>query len=149
MKKHSSNVNPKKEKTGFKINQIFLLNSLIIIVLINFTNYWLDDRPDVYHFGWLFVNVVWYVGIITGIVLVIGKIRFGFILSGILSWITLAFWSFDNFYVIFGISILSPHHNEIITLRNFIGILITIVAIITSHNAFHKVIAYKYKEKSV
>lgn len=149
MKKNSSNVNPRKEKTGFQINQIFLLGSLIIMTLIGSTYYWLDDRLDVNHLGWLIVSVMWYVGIISGIVLVICKFQLGFILTGILSWITLAFWSFDNFYVVFDISILAPPPSEIITLKNFIGMAIAIMAIITSHNAFHKVIDYKCKEKSV
>ena len=149
MKENSSHVNPRKEKTGFKINQKLLLVSLIAMAIIGTTYYWLDDRPDVYHPGWIVAGIIWYIGIISGIIFVNGKTRLGFIISGILSWITLAFWSFDNFYVVFDTSILSPHPNEIITLRNFIGIFVVIIAIVASHNTFHKVIDYQYKGKPI
>ena len=149
MRENPPETNPRDEKTGFKINQKLLLVSLIAMAIIGTTYYWLDDRPDVYHPGWFAAGIVWYIGIISGIIFVKGKTRLGFIISGILSWITLAFWSFDNFYVVFDTSILSPHPNEIITLRNFIGMFVVIIAIIASHNTFHKVIDYQYKGKPV
>lgn len=140
---------PKKEKTGFKINQKLLLGSLIAMAIIGTSYYWLDDRSDVYYPSWIIAGIVWYVGLVSGIIFVMNKTRLGFIVSGILSWITLVFWSLDNFYAVFHISILSPHPNEMIVLRNFIGIFIAIIAIITSHNSFHKVIDYQYKKKSI
>ncbi len=149
MRENPPETNPRDEKTGFKINQKLLLVSLIAMAIIGTTYYWLDDRPDVYHPGWFAAGIVWYIGIISGIIFVKGKTRLGFIISGILSWITLAFWSFDNFYVVFDTSILAPHPNEIITLRNFIGMFVVIIAIIASHNTFHKVIDYQYKGKPV
>ncbi len=149
MRENTPETNPRDEKTGFKINQKLLLVSLIAMAIIGTTYYWLDDRPDVYHPGWIVAGIVWYIGIISGIIFVKGKTRLGFIISGILSWITLAFWSFDNFYVVFDTSILAPHPNEIITLRNFIGIFVVIIAIIASHNTFHKVIDYQYKGKPI
>ncbi|MBM2819914.1 MAG: NAD-dependent epimerase/dehydratase family protein [Nitrosarchaeum sp.] len=149
MRENPPETNPRDEKTGFKINQKLLLVSLIAMAIIGTTYYWLDDRPDVYHPGWIAAGIVWYVGIISGIIFVKDKTRLGFIISGILSWITLAFWSFDNFYVVFDTSILAPHPNEIITLRNFIGMFVVIIAIIASHNTFHKVIDYQYKGKPI
>jgi len=149
MRENPPETNPRDEKTGFKINQKLLLVSLIAMAIIGTTYYWLDDRPDVYHPGWIAAGIVWYIGIISGIIFVKGKTRLGFIISGILSWITLAFWSFDNFYVVFDTSILAPHPNEIITLRNFIGMFVVIIAIIASHNTFHKVIDYQYKGKPI
>ena len=149
MRENPPETNPRDEKTGFKINQKLLLVSLIAMAIIGTTYYWLDDRPDVYNPGWIVAGIVWYVGIISGIIFVKGKTRLGFIISGILSWITLVFWSFDNFYVVFDTSILAPHPNEIITLRNFIGMFFVIIAIIASHNTFHKVIDYQYKGKPI
>jgi uncharacterized protein YbjT (DUF2867 family) len=149
MRENPPETNSRDEKTGFKINQKLLLGSLIVMAIIGTTYYWLDDRSDVYHPGWIAAGIVWYVGIISGIIFVKGKTRLGFIISGILSWVTLAFWSFDNFYVVFDTSILAPHPNEIITLRNFIGIFVAIIAIVASHNTFHKVIDYQYKGKPI
>ena len=149
MRENPPETNPRDEKTGFKINQKLLLVSLIAMAIIGTTYYWLDDRPDVYNPGWIVAGIVWYIGIISGIIFVKGKTRLGFIISGILSWITLVFWSFDNFYVVFDTSILAPHPNEIITLRNFIGMFVVIIAIIASHNTFHKVIDYQYKGKPI
>jgi len=149
MRKNPPEIKPSEEKTGFKINQKLLLGSLIFMAIIGTTYYWLDDRPDVYHPLWITSGILWYVGIISGIIFVKSKTRLGYIISGILSWITLAFWTFDNFYVVFNTSILSPHPNEVITLRNFVGIFVAILAIITSHNTFHKVIDYQYKGKPI
>jgi len=149
MKQNPPKINPREEKTGFKINQKFLLGSLIAMALIGTTYYWLDDRSEVYHYGWIASGIVWYIGIILAIIFVKSKTKLGFILSGILSWITLVFWSFDNFYVFFDTSILATHPNEIVTLRNFIGIFATLIAIIASHNTFHKVIDYQYKGKPI
>jgi len=145
MKENPPIVNPREEKTGFKINQKLLLISLIALAIIGSTYYWLDDRPDIYHPVWLAAGILWYIGIISGIIFVNSKTRLGFIISGILSWITLAFWTFDNFYVVFNTSILAPPPNELITLRNFVGIFVAVIAIIASHNTFHKVIDYQYK----
>jgi len=149
MRENPPQTNPREEKTGFKINHKLLLGSLIVMALIGSTYYWLDDRPDVYYPTWLAAGFFWYVGIISGIIFVKSKTRLGFIISGILSWITLAFWAFDNFYVAFNTSILAPHPNDLITLRNFIGMLTAIIAIIASHNTFHKVIDYQYKGKPI
>jgi uncharacterized membrane protein len=149
MKQNPPKINPREEKTGFKINQKLLLGSLIAMAFIGTTYYWLDDRPEVYYFGWIAGSIFWYVGIISAIIFVKSKTRLGFILSGILSWITLVFWSFDNFYVVFDTSILASHPNEIITLRNFVGIFATLIAIIASHNTFHKVIDYQYRGKPI
>ncbi|EGG43004.1 NAD-dependent epimerase/dehydratase [Candidatus Nitrosarchaeum limnium SFB1] len=142
-------INRREEKTGFKINQKLLLGSLIAMSIIGTTYYWLDDRPDVYSTVWLAAGTMWYIGIISGIIFVKSKTRLGFIISGILSWITLAFWSFDNFYVVFNTSIIASHPNDVITIRNFIGIFVTVIAIISSHNTFHKVIDYQYKGKPI
>ncbi|MCE9652780.1 MAG: NAD(P)H-binding protein [Nitrosarchaeum sp.] len=149
MRENPPKVNPREEKSGFKINQKLLLLSLIVMAIIGSTYYWLDDRSDVFHPMWFAAGILWYVGIISAIIFVKSKTRLGFIISGILSWITLAFWSFDNFYIVFNTSILSSHPNDLITLRNFIGIFVTIIAIIASHNTFHKVIDYQYKGKPI
>lgn len=149
MRENPPETEPREEKTGFKINQKLLLASLIAMAIIGTTYYWLDDRPDVYSLGWLAAGFLWYIGIISGIIFVKSKTRLGYMISGLLSWVTLAFWSFDNFYVVFQASILAPPPNLIITLRNFVGMFVVVITIIASHNAFHKVIDYQYKGKPI
>ncbi|MFB5637020.1 MAG: NAD(P)H-binding protein [Nitrosarchaeum sp.] len=149
MKASPPETNPREEKTGFKINQKLLLGSLIFMAIIGTTYYWLDDRPDVFYPIWILTALFWYVGIFSAIIFVNNKTRLGFMISGILSWITLAFWSFDNFNVVFDTSIISSPPNDIIVLRNFIGIFVAVMAIISSHNTFHKVIDYQFKGKPI
>jgi len=149
MRENPPEMNPREEKSGFKINQKFLLGSLIVMAIIGTTYYWIDDRPDVYNLFWLLAGILWYVGIIAAIIFVKSKTRLGFMISGVLSWITLIFWSIDNFYVFFNTSILAPYPNDVITLRNFIGMFVVAIAIISSHNTFHKVIDYQNKGKPI
>ena len=149
MRKNPPESNPREEKTGFKINQKLLLASLIAMAIIGTTYYWLDDRFDVYAPIWIFTSILWYVGIISAIIFVNSKTRLGYMISGILSWITLAFWSLDNFNFVFSTSLISPPPNDVIILRNFIGVFIAIIAIISSHNTFHKVIDYQFKGKPI
>ena len=141
--------NPREEKTGFKINQKILIVSLIAYAICGTTYYWLDDRPEVYEPLWLTVSVFWYSTIGFGILFVYNKTRLGYLIAGILSWFTLAFWLFDNFHVAFQMSLIAQEPNELMTIRNFIGIAIAVIAVIASHNLFHKVIDYQYKGKPI
>ena len=135
----------KEEKTGFKINQRVIQISLFALAIIGTSYYWLDDRPEVYQPLWLLGSFVWYVTIFMSILFIRNKTRLGYFIAGILSWITLAFWLFDNSYVVFETSLIAAQPNEMMTLRNFIGILIASIAVVSSHNLFHKVIDYQYK----
>ena len=149
MRETPPKINPKEEKTGFKINQKLLLGSLIFMALIGTTYYWLDERPDVYHPLWITASIIWYVGIMFGIIFVKSKTRLGFIISGILSWVTLSFWSFDNLYIVFDKSIISSQPSFEVTIRNFIGMIIAGIGVIASHNLFHKVIDYQYRGRPI
>ncbi|MCV0430258.1 NAD-dependent epimerase/dehydratase family protein [Nitrosopumilus sp.] len=139
----------KEEKTGFKINQTIIQISLIILALIGTSYYWLDDRPEDYHSFWLFASFVWYATIFTSILFIRKKTRLGYFISGVLSWVTLAFWLFDNFYVVFQTSLIASQPNELMTIRNFVGIVVAIITVIASHNLFHKVIDYQFKGKPI
>jgi uncharacterized protein YbjT (DUF2867 family) len=149
MRETPPKMNSKEEKTGFKINQKLLLGSLILMALIGTTYYWLDERPDVYHPLWITGSLIWYVGIIFAIIFVKNKTRLGFIISGILSWLTLFFWSFDNLYIVFDKSIMSSQPSLEVTIRNFIGMIISGIGVVASHNLFHKVIDYQYKGRPI
>ena len=111
------------------------------------TYYWLDDRPDVYSFGWILGSIIWYATISFAIIFVYNKTRLGYVIGGVLSWVTLAFWTFDNYHIAFQMSIIAQEPNFGMVLRNFVGIVIALVAVVSSHNLFHKVIDYQYRGK--
>ena len=139
----------REERTGFKINQKLLLASLIAMAIVGTTYYWLDDRVELFQPIWLLAGIFWYIAIIAAIVFVKSKTRLGFLIGGILSWITLAFWLFDNFYVVFETSLIIDKPNELITIRNFIWAALSTLAVIASHNTFHKIIDYQFKGKPI
>lgn len=140
---------PKEERSGFKINQNLLCASLIAMAIVGTTYYWLDDRPEIFQPIWILGGIVWYIAIIAAIIFVRNKTRLGFLIAGVLSWITLAFWLFDNFYVLFDTSLIIDQPNEWITMRNFIWAALSALAVIASHNTFHKVIDYQYKGRPI
>ncbi len=140
---------PREERSGFKINQNLLCASLFAMAILGTTYYWLDDRPEIFEPVWILGGVIWYIAIIAAIIFVRNKTRLGFLIAGVLSWITLAFWLFDNFYVIFDTSLIINQPNEWITIRNFIWAALAALAVIASHNTFHKVIDYQYKGRPI
>lgn len=145
MKANPPRVEKRMEKTGFKINQRLIQVSLFVLAVIGSSYYWLDDRPDVYEPLWLIGSAIWYIAIVFAIILIHNKTRLGYLIAGVLSWITLAFWLFDNYYVVFETSLIGNPPNELMTIRNFVGIFVVVLTVISSHNLFHKVIDYQYK----
>jgi len=119
------------------------------MAVIGTSYYWLDDRSDVYQSLWLAGSFVWYVAIFSSIVFIRSKTRLGYFIAGILSWITLAVWLFDNFYIVFETSLIADQPSVLMTVRNFIGIVFASITIVASHNLFHKVIDYQYKGKPI
>ena len=145
MQENPPKVELKQERTGFRINQQLLKYALFAMAMIGSTYYWLDDRPEVFESLWLVGSVVWYTAIISAIIFVHNKTRLGYLVAGVLSWITLAFWLFDNYYFVFATSVIASQPNELMTIRNFVGIFIAALSVVSSHNLFHKVIDYQYK----
>ena len=137
------------EKTSYKMNQKILLITLCAMAFIGTTYYWLDDRNDVWQIPWLVGSVIWYAAILFAISFVKQKARLGYLIGGILAWVTLAFWLFDNFYVVFELSLVASEPSLEITIRNFIGAAIAGLAIFSSHNVFHKVRVYQVRGKPV
>ena len=137
------------EKTSYKMNQKILLISLCAMAFIGTTYYWMDDRTDVWEIPWLIGSVIWYAAILFAISFVKQKARLGYLIGGILAWITLAFWLFDNFYVVFELSLVASEPSLDVTIRNFIGAAIAGMAIFSSHNVFHKVRVYQARGESV
>jgi len=138
-----------EEKTSYKVNQKLLLISLCAMAIIGSTYYWMDDRTDVWEISWLFGSFIWYIAIILAILFVRQKARLGYLIGGLLSWVTLAFWLFDNFYVVFQMSVIGAEPSIDVTLRNFIGAGIAGLAIFSSHNVFHKVRVYQARGESI
>jgi hypothetical protein len=122
---------------------------LLALAIIGSSYYWLDDRPEVFQPIWLIGSFFWYTAIVTSLIFIHNKTRLGYLIAGILSWCTLAFWLFDNFYVVFETSVIATQPNELMTIRNFIGIIIVALTVFASHNLFHKVIDYQYKGKPI
>ena len=139
----------REERTGFRINQKLLLVSLIAMAIVGTTYYVRDDREDLFRPIWILAGIFWYITIIAAIIFVKNKTRLGFLIGGILSWITLAFWLFDNFYVVFDTSLIIDKPNELITVRNFFWTALSTLAVIASHNTFHKIIDYQFKGKPI
>ncbi|MCA9812120.1 MAG: NAD(P)H-binding protein, partial [Nitrosarchaeum sp.] len=144
MKENPPDTHPREERTGFKINQNLLCAALIAMAIVGTTYYWLDDRPEIFAPIWIMGGIVWYITITSAIIFVRNKTRLGFLIAGVLSWITLAFWLFDNYYVLSGTTLIINQPNEWVTLRNFIWAALSALAVIASHNTFHKVIDYQY-----
>jgi uncharacterized protein YbjT (DUF2867 family) len=139
----------REEKTGFKINQKLIQISLLALAVVGTSYYWLDDRSDVYQPLWLIGSFLWYSVIFVSLIFIRNKTRLGYFMAGILSWVTLAFWLFDNFYVVFQTSLIASEPNELMTIRNFIGLFFVSLTVMSSHNLFHKVIDYQYKGKPI
>ena len=138
-----------EEKRSYKVNQKLLLISLCAMAIIGSTYYWMDDRTDVWEISWLFGSFIWYIAIIFAILFVRQKARLGYLIGGLLSWVTLAFWLFDNFYVVFQMSVIGAEPSIDVTFRNFIGAGIAGLAIFSSHNVFHKVRVYQARGESI
>jgi uncharacterized protein YbjT (DUF2867 family) len=138
-----------EEKTSYKINQKILLITLCAMAFIGTTYYWMDDRSDVWQIPWLVGSLIWYAAILFAISFVRQKARLGYLIGGLLSWVTLAFWLIDNFYVVFQLSLVASEPSLDVTIRNFIGAAIAGLAIFSSHNVFHKIRVYQAKGEPV
>jgi uncharacterized protein YbjT (DUF2867 family) len=145
MRENPPKIKLPEQKTSFLVNQKILMCSLILLGIIGTTYYWLDDRSDVYQIGWLAGSTIWYLTIGSAIFFVRQKTRLGYMISGILGWVTFSFWVFDNFHIAFQSSIISDTPNLMMTIRNFVGIGIVSLVIVASHNVFHKVRQYQLK----
>jgi uncharacterized protein YbjT (DUF2867 family) len=127
-----------KDRSTLKINHQLLVLSLLVMAAIGSTYYIIDDRPEIYHFNWIILGTIWYLGIAFAIYFLRYGARLGALAAGVLGWLTLTFWLIDNFYILWGISVLASSPDVTITIRNFIGAGVAAVVVATSHNLFHK-----------
>lgn len=141
--------NTRDERSGFGLNQRIVMLSLLALGICGTSYYWLDDRPEVYEPLWMLGSAIWYAAIAFAAVMIHNKTRLGYMVAGVLSWVTLSFWLFDNFYVVFDTSLISTAPNPAMTVRNFVGVLIAAVAVVASHNLFHKIFDYQHKGRPI
>src|SRR5918994_1638301 len=129
----------KKQKTSDSLNKTILIFSLISLGIVGATYYFLDNRSDIFSPHWIILAILWYFGILFAIFFVKNGARLGSMVAGIIGWITLAFWLFNNIYLISDNTINFSSHNTVITIRNFIGAIVAGLSIAASHNLFHKI----------
>ena len=130
----------KKQRTSDSLNRKILIFSLISLGIIGATYYFLDnDRIDIFSPLWIILAIVWYFGILFALFFVKNGARLGSMIAGIIGWITLVFWLFNNMYLISENFIDFSSQNVAITIRNIIGAIVAGLVIAASHNLFHKI----------
>ena len=129
----------KKERTSSSLNKRILLASTIALSIIGITYYLVDARMEIFQPMWLVLAGLWYFGIAFSIFFIKKDARLGSIIAGIIGWFTLTFWLLDNFYLIFGTSVLASQPGYLMTIRNCIGAIVAGLVIASSHNLFHKI----------
>ena len=130
----------KKQRTSNSLNRKILIFSLISLGIIGATYYFLDnDRIDIFSPLWIILAIVWYFGILFALFFVKNGARLGSMIAGIIGWITLVFWLFNNMYLISENFIDFSSQNVAITIRNIIGAIVAGLVIAASHNLFHKI----------
>ena len=131
--------NIKKEKTSYQFNHNLLLISLITLIVIGSTYYWIDERNEFFEPFWIIVLSIWNVMAGFSLFLVFRKTKMGYVMAGVLSWITIAFWMCDNSHIFFEVSLIASEPNLFMVIKNFTGVTIAGLAVFSSHNAFHKI----------
>lgn len=128
----------KKQKTSDSLNRKILIFSLISLGIIGATYYFLDNKNYLFTPLWIILAIVWYFGILFALFFVKDGARLGSLVAGIIGWITLFFWGFNNLYLIYDNSINLYYPNVLVAIRNFIGAIVAGLVIAASHNLFHK-----------
>jgi uncharacterized protein YbjT (DUF2867 family) len=129
----------KKQKTSDSLNRKILIFSLISLGIIGATYYFLDNKNDLFTPLWIILAIVWYFGILFALFFVKDGARLGSLVAGIIGWITLIFWGFNNVDLIYDNSINLYYPNILVAIRNFIGAIVAGLVIAASHNLFHKI----------
>ena len=114
----------RKERTSSSLNNNILLTSLVALSVLGSTYYFLDARKEIFQINWLTLSFLWYLTIIFSFYFVIKGARLGSMIAGILGWLTLAFWLGDNFYILYGKSLIASTPDYFMTIRNFIGAIV-------------------------
>ena len=129
----------KKQKTSDSLNRKILIFSLISLGIIGASYYFLDNKNNLFTPLWIILAIVWYFGILFALFFVKNGARLGSLVAGIIGWITLFFWGFNNIYLTSDNSINLYNPNVLVVMRNFIGTIVAGLVIVASHNLFHKI----------
>ena len=138
MKDFNSNNGIKNKKTTYQFNHRLLIISLIILAFIGTTYFWLDERVEFFELGWILIFSIWYVWLIVSLFFIFSRKKLGYLLGGILAWVTIGFLLLDNFHTVFGTSVITLKPSLNITVKNFIEIIVASLAVLSAHNSFHK-----------
>ena len=138
MKDFNSNNGIKNKKTTYQFNHRLLIISLIILAFIGTTYFWLDERVEFFGLGWILIFLMWYVWLIVSLFFIFSRKKLGYLLGGILAWVTIGFLLLDNFHTVFGISVIASKPSLNITVKNFIEIIVVGLSVFSAHNSFHK-----------
>ncbi len=125
-------------RTRLATNHNLLLLCLVILGILGMSYYTIDDRTQVLEPSWIAGVVVWYGVLTVSIILVLNKKRTGYLIAGITSWGTFGFCLLDNWHTVFHGNIIASSPNLSMTVRNFVAIAVSALAIFGSHNSFHK-----------
>jgi uncharacterized protein YbjT (DUF2867 family) len=134
----------KKELTSSCLNKQILMISTVALTFIGFTYYFLDPRSEIFQPFWIVLGTVWYFGMAFSIYFIHKGARLGSMIAGAIGWITLAFWLLDNFYVVFGTSVIASPPGYLMIIRNCVGSVVAGLVVASSHNLFHKLRIHCY-----
>jgi uncharacterized protein YbjT (DUF2867 family) len=129
----------KKQRTSDSLNRKILLISLISLGIIGATYYFLENKSDIFSPILIILAAIWYFGIIFAVFFVKNGARLGSMVAGIIGWITLFFWLYNNINLVSNNLFDFSSQNIAIGIRNFVGTIIAGLVIAASHNLFHKI----------
>ena len=129
----------KKELTSSSLNKKILMISTVALTIIGATYYILDARTEIFQPIWIVLASLWYFGMAFSLYFIHKGARLGSIIAGAIGWITLTLWLLDNFYLVFGTSVIASNPGYLMTIRNCVGSIVAALVIASAHNLFHKI----------
>jgi hypothetical protein len=93
---------------------------------------------EFFELSWILIFSIWYVWLIASLFFIFSRKKLGYLLGGILAWVTIGFLLLDNFHTVFGISVIASKPSLNITVKNFIEIIVACLSVFSAHNSFHK-----------
>ena len=138
MKDFNSDNGVKNEKTTYHLNHKLLTISLIILAFIGTTYFWLDERTEFFELSWILIFSIWYGWLTVSLFFIFSRRKRGYLLGGILAWVTVGFLLLDNFHTVFDTSVIASKPSLNITVKNFIEVIVAGLSAFSAHNSFHK-----------
>lgn len=125
-------------RTKLSTNHNLLVICLFILGILGAAYYAIDDRAEVHQYGWVVGVILWYGMLVIGIILILERVKSGYLVAGVLAWATLGFCLLDNWHIAFHGNIIATNPNLSMTARNFVTAGVSALAVLVSHNSFHK-----------